>query len=402
MINRILKSIAIVLAAISSISCDEFLSELLPSQDIPTRNVLLLYSAGYNNLTSYLRDDIKDLESGWLPSKKNSADIVLVYSHFPSQGYSVPTSPTLVRLTRGKDDVVMRDTLVTYPEGTISSSAEQLNKVLSYIKDNFESERYGMVFSSHATGYLPSGYYTSQDSALSQQKSIGQDQVGTSGSYTSYEIELTDFAAAIPMHLDYILFDACLMGGVEVAYELKEVVSKVGFSQAEVLAEGFCYNTLTQSLLLKEEPDVREVCDNYFQQYDVQSGVYRSATISLIDCGKMDTLAVVCNNLFEKYREAISKVNANNVQRFYRSGKHWFYDLESILKNARITDEEMVELQSALDMCVIYKAHTPSFMNEFNIHTFCGLSMYLPNQGTKLLNDFYKSLKWNQDTGLVN
>lgn len=402
MINRIIKTIAILLAAIASVSCEDFLAELFPAPSVPTRNVLLLYSAGYNNLASYLRDDIKDLESGWLPAKKNSADIVLVYSHFPTQGYSTPTSPALVRLTSDKEGKAVRDTLVVYPEGTISSSAEQLETVLTYIKDNFDSERYGMVFSSHATGYLPSEYYTKEDEALSQQKSIGQDHVVTDGIQTSYEIELSDFAKAIPMHLDYILFDACLMGGVEVAYELKDVVGKVGFSQTEVLAEGFCYSTLTQSLLLQEEPDVQKVCDDYFQQYDVQSGIYRSATISLIDCGNMNTLAEVCSRLFEKYADEISNVNAKNVQRFYRSGKHWFYDLESILINAKITDEELEELHYALNQCVLYKAHTPSFMNEFNIHIFSGLSMYLPNQGTKSLNDFYKSLKWNQDTGLVN
>jgi hypothetical protein len=286
-----------------------------------------------------------------------------------------------------------------------------------------------MIFSSHATGYLPVGYYQDPendsniiewssrigrrptytpyvepeyDPSLPMVKSIGQDQVGTHGDYISYEINISDFAAAIPMKLDYVLFDACLMGGIEVAYELKEKVGKVGFSQAEVLADGFCYENLPTHLLTDSEPDLRSVCSDYFNQYDTQSGVYQSATISLIDCSALEPLAEVCENLFSRYSEQIGKVDHNNVQRFFRSGKHWFYDLESILINAGINDTEHEQLQMALENCVIYKAHTPKFMSDFAIHTFSGFSMYLPCQGSESLDTFYKTLKWNQDTGLVN
>jgi hypothetical protein len=39
------------------------------------------------------------------------------------------------------------------------------------------------------------------DPSLPDVKSIGQDQVGTSGNYVSYEIELDDFAKALPMQM---------------------------------------------------------------------------------------------------------------------------------------------------------------------------------------------------------
>ena len=116
-----------------------------------------------------------------------------------------PTTPYLIRLYRNKDGKAVCDTVKTYPEGTISSSAQQLNEVLCHVRDNFTSGSYGMIFSSHATGYLPSGYYTNPngykfkksamlrsrgipapvpyiepdfDPSLPMVKSIGQDQVG--------------------------------------------------------------------------------------------------------------------------------------------------------------------------------------------------------------------------------
>lgn len=413
-------------AVLLTISCD--LSQLGSNEQTQYDKVLLLYSAGFNNLSSYLKGDIEELKTGSLPTRKDK-NVVLVYSHFPTHsGYSNPSAPTLVRLTSKRDDTVIADTLVTFPESTISASADQLENVLRHINEKFPSQSYGMIFSSHATGYLPAGYYQDPkndsyliewsarvgrqltavpyvepeyDPSLPMVKSIGQDQVGVPGDYLSYEIDLNDFADAIPMHLDYILFDACLMGGIEVAYELKDKVGKVGFSQAEVLADGFCYEKIASHLLYKEESDLVSVCADYFNQYDIQTGVYQSATISLIDCRKLNILAETCRTLFKKYAEEISTIDHTKVQQFFRSGKHWFYDLESILLNAGITSEEHVALNDALAECVIYKAHTPEFMSDFKIDTYCGFSMYLPCQGSEKLDEFYKTLKWNMDTGLV-
>ena len=286
-----------------------------------------------------------------------------------------------------------------------------------------------MIFSSHATGYLPSGFYSKPDGYIFSEsmmrrqgldrpaapvpvpymepeqnpglpavKSVGQDVDGS----LSYEMDIRDFADAIPMKLDYILFDACLMGGIEVAYELAGKCDKVGFSQAEVLAEGFNYTTLASHLLgNKMSSDPYSVCEDYFTQYDIQSGVYRSATISLIDCNSLEPLAHTCRVLFDKYHEQIQSLDPSVVQRFYRSSRHWFYDLQSIMENAGMTSDEKEELEAALDLCILYKGATPSFMQEFYIDTFSGFSMYLPSHGHPQLDKYYKTLKWNQATGLV-
>ncbi len=358
-----------------------------------TRKVLVLYSAGYNSLKNYLQEDIEDLKEGWLPGNECSDDILLVYTHTPPKGgsYNTPSSPYLIKLYRDAEGRAVADTLQKYPEGTISSSASQLNSVLSHIQKSYPAKSYGMVFSSHATGYLPPEYYSKPE------KSIGQDQVGSS----SYEIELKDFAEAIPMKMDYILFDACLMGGVEVAYELRGKCGKVGFSQAEVLAEGFDYTTITNHLLKNPEPDPKSVCEDYFMQYDTETGVMRSATISLVDCNRMQNLAEVCRSVFSVYREGLNSIDPAEVQRFYRGRYHWFYDLESIIIEAGASDTELDVLHAALKECVLYKAHTPQFMTEFDIKVFSGFSMYLPCNGGEKLDKYYKTLSWNMATHLV-
>lgn len=404
-----------------------------------TRNVLLLYSAGFNSISDYLKEDIKDLMKGNIPSGSRMKDVLLVYSHLPvrKNAYSEPNPPVLMRIYKGYGGEVVTDTLVRYPASVHSADPAQLNAVLRYVRDNFPAKTYGMIFSSHATGYLPTGYYSNpnaymyapssammgrqehqkpydgvpyvepeHDPSLPMVKSVGQDQVGTYGAYLSYEIQIEDFAKALPMYLDYILFDACLMGGVEVAYELAGKCGLVGFSQAEVLAEGFDYKEIPTHLLHGGNPDPQAVCEDYFQQYDIQSGIYRSATISMVDCSKMEPLAEVCRELFEKYREPMRLVDPETIQRFYRYDYHWFYDLADIVAKSGATDEELLALNDALEQCVVYKAATPEFMGSFSIETFSGFSMFFPY--TKLgnvhefaLQQYYKTLKWNIATGLV-
>jgi hypothetical protein len=371
---------------------------------------------------------------GDLPSNSRKKDVLLVYSHLTAKnkGYSEPNPPVLMRVYKGYGGEVVTDTLVRYPASVHSADPAQLNAVLTYVKENFPAKTYGMIFSSHATGYLPAGYYSNpgeyvydqssammgrqgyrkshrgvpyvepeHDPSLPMVKSIGQDQVGTPGNYLSFEIQLEDFAEALPMYMDYILFDACLMGGVEVAYELAGRCGLVGFSQTEVLAEGFDYKAIPTHLLNGGTPDPQAVCEDYFQQYAVQSGVNQSATISLVDCSAMEPLAVKCAELFEKYRAEITLLDPYKVQRYYRGSYHWFYDMVDIVEEAGADEEEIMALKEAVDVCVRYGNATPNFMNSFAIKDYSGLSMYLPCHGSDELDKYYRTLKWNIATGLV-
>ena len=79
------------------------------------RNVLLLYSAGHTTgIPKYLKEDIDDLKTGWLPDGVGfSNDVVLVYTHLPknvsgySWDYSSYNSPVLYRLYAGEDGTVV-------------------------------------------------------------------------------------------------------------------------------------------------------------------------------------------------------------------------------------------------------------------------------------------------------
>ena len=395
--------------------------------------VLIMYSAGFNSLRQYLYEDIQDLKSGYAPDlKENKAFLVVSHLNEKNRDYLTLTSPRLIRVFNDKKRGVVLDTLKSY-DGNLSEPAT-MRAILTDIKNQFPSKHYGMVFSSHASGWMPAGYYNHPedfepapsssarretarpalppgtyyhvDRELLPGEPLTKSVTMTNGRDTATEMELRDFKASIPMHLDYLLMDACLMGCIEVAYELRDVCDQIGFSQTEILADGFNYKNLAGHLLEKPQPDTRAVVDDYFQQYaDKADKSDRAATISLIDCTKLEPVAEICRTLFLKYATGLEELDPYVVQRYYRYQKHWFYDLEDVLVHAGMDDAEHNSLKSALNGCVLYKAATEEFLKGyggFTIRTYCGFSMYLPSMGSSFLDSHYKDLAWNKATGLVD
>ena len=325
----------------------------------------------------------------------------------------------------------MKETLLEMEPGTISNRAECIREVLEFLKEKYpEIESFGVLMSSHGTGWTPPGYCTTgyknegnsdviewrrsafPETYLSGEylyepvpgvKSMGYTVTGVNPT-VAYETDIREIADLLPFKLDYIIFDACFMGGVEVAYQFKDKCRYMCFSQTEILSDGMDYTTMISDLLEGNRADLVSLATNYFNHYNLSIGSKRSATISVVDCSKLGTLAAVCRNLFRNYDISKDNVDASKLQKyFYYTNHAWFYDLYSIVQAAGASETELSDLQWALDECILYKAATPTFAlsNGFPIDTHSGLSMYLPEKERTQLNSYYRELTWNKLTGLV-
>jgi hypothetical protein len=235
-------------------------------------------------------------------------------------------------------------------------------------------------------------------------KSIGAHFHGSSANMD--EIDLTDFAAAIPFHLDFLVFDCCLMGGVEVAYELREKCDKICFSQTEILAGGMDYTTMISHIFDNEEVNMNGIAFDYYIKYAMEeSEVNRSATISVVDCRKLEPLAEIIRRNKDAIDALAQSTTRNRVQKYFRSSysrNHgMFFDLEDILIKSTAPDSELQALETALEDCIVCKYATPSFLTSLRIDNHSGLSMYLPDPGRRILNQHYTTLAWNKATGLI-
>ena len=401
----------------------------------PNRRALVVMGFGFNNLSAYISEDLGELESGYVPQNNLKDNLLFVMKHTTEGQYSTKTAPVLYRLYKDKKGKVVKEEIFRLEEGALSNSGECIGQILNYIKDHYKFKSCGVVLSSHGTGWTPPGYCTDpskyeNSSSAGDVLKLGWSRKRISGGIVdyapitegpavksfggtvtspngkeAYETELREFADGIPYKLDYIIFDACFMGCVEVAYELKDKCRWFAASQTEIMADGMNYRTMAEYLLAGGSADVKGFCKSYYDYYEAKSGINRSATISLIDCSRLEGLASVCKEVFSGLSISTETCNSDLLQRFYRSSYRrihgWFYDLQSILEVAGADDSALTKVENELSKCVMYKAATEQFMNDFYVDCFCGLSMYLPYPERNYLNNYYKELAWNQATGLV-
>ena len=169
----------------------------------------------------------------------------------------------------------------------------------------------------------------------------------------------------------------------------------------EILADGFPYTKIFNPIFNVENrlEALKQVCSDYFAIYDSKTGIYRSATVSMIKSSALDNLAGVCGSIYRNNQDSIFTMDASQLQVYFRFDKHWYYDFEDIVSRLA-TPTQYAEFKRALDQAIVYKAATDIFL-DIDIERYSGLSTYLPRTQYKLLNNFYKTLKWNIATSYV-
>lgn len=374
----------LLLAVLCATSCSWF------GHGEKDRQVVLLYLAGNNSLSSEGEGDYEDLCGSWLPEAKDKHQIVLIYRHFQDR------TPTLCRLYRDRRGETVEETILEYPFDTNSATAETLTAVIADAEAAWPAEHHGLILWSHASGFLPEGYYMSPS-----EHSRGGATLMSFAEDHGTEMDLKDLRKALSrFHYDFILFDCCLMANVEVAYELRNCADYLLFSPTEILSDGFPYEQMMQPLFeQKTEAAMTSICQRYMEHYRAQTGVYCSATISLVNTAALEPLAAACKTIFRNHQDQILTIDRSGIQAYFRFNKHWFYDIDDFVRRVA-TDSEYQAFISALARAVIYKDTTENFIS-IHITHYSGLSSYIPRPEYTVLNNYYKTLQWNQATGLV-
>ena len=351
--------------------------------------VVLLYMAANNNLSPHALNNIQELKQGYVPSK-DSKEVLLVYLH------SVNSSPRLFRLY-SSDNTIKEINIESYDNHN-SASADVLNKILNRVKSSFKSKEYGLILWSHATGWLPQGYYNGsqikyaffEDPYSSLVKSFGEDR--------GVEMEITELKKAISYKLSFIIFDCCYMGGIETIYELRDRAEYIMASPTEILATGFPYNRIMDDLF-KSSSNLVGVGDSFFNYYNSMSGVNRSATLALYNTSEMHELSTITRSIIENNRHKISTLEMSSIQQYFRYNKRWFWDLEDFIHKIA-SDSEYILFKQSLSKVVTHKWNTDSFI-DIPILRFSGVSTYIPFSPNPFIDSFYKSLEWNRDVLLI-
>ena len=340
---------------------------------------VLVYLGVDNNFHAEAQQKIEQLRSNW---HKNTDGNLLVYADAGS-------NPVLIHIYHSELRGNVADTLTIYPATENSANPETLTRTLKRMQSDFPANSYGLVVLSHGTGWVPAEMSLPSLGLRSIVLDRGTDEPNN-------YMELPDFADAIPYKLDFIVFDACFMASVEVAYELKDKTNYIVASPTEVLAPGFVYSSMMQHLF-RPQADLTAVAREFYEYYNQQSGSFRSATVSVIKMAALETLTDFTKEVITASGKG--EELANTVQTFGYKNQKIYFDLGDYLQ--KLSLERNDELQTILDQSVIYKAHTPSYYSDGTsalqtINAFSGLSVYIPQAVYPAANEYYERLKWTK------
>ncbi|RHJ88920.1 hypothetical protein DW095_14385 [Bacteroides sp. AM07-16] len=357
----------LLLSVLLLLSCTEEHSIVAP----PAERTVLVYMAGDNNLSDETFTKIDSITSGW----HNRRDNLLIYQDARGE----KGTPSLTRVVGDASNPHI-EVIKEYPENN-SAGPEVFSEVIHDVLSFYPAPGYGLLVFSHGTGWLPAGMFVTPRSVSA--RSIMEDN--------GREMELADFAVSIPDHVfDFIVLEACLMSGVEVAYELRNKADYLVASSTEILSPGFSpvYPELI-NYLFEDDVNLKGFIHRYYEYCNALPGVYRSATLSLIDLRAMDVLAEVTRTVLENTES--KTMETGTVQSFDRGSHKLFFDFGDYME--QLNPALYPKVGSVLSKVVLYKVSTPSFVN-VPLYKHSGLTTYMEQAKYPELNKAYRRTAW--------
>lgn len=407
--------LVVVLAA-----CSNEIPEQQPAKGSGRTVLAYLISNSPKSLEKNLQDNVVDMYMA-LAEIKDSCTLLVFYR--PQEYSSYLDVPTLLCFdTDGRGNInnlpALTGTDLTFESvcqvaqkkeytmnSQIATDPVVMEEVLKDMQKIAPSDSYGLILGSHASGWMKGNSV--------QSKAFGDDD--------GYNIDIPDLADVLKNSfsekLDFVLFDACMMGTAEVGYELRETTSYCIASVMETPVYGFPYDQILP-YLYSENIDYPAVCHE-FMSFNKTNNLW--GTCAVMDCSQMENLASAVKAKLSEWQDALSSVSMQNVQQYgVGSYRYFSYDVLDFFRElgrksgvVKTTDlnEAIASVQSALNQAVIAKDCLSGVDYDFDGAVidgtrFCGIGMYIleeynPYVANKTAwNDYYKqSISWYHAAG---
>ena len=291
-----------------------------------------------------------------------------------------------------------------------SGDVATLRTVMEWVTDNAEAKSYGLVLWSHGDAWLPA--------KAPVMRSICIDNERNSGSNSGTKMEIADVAkvlAGFP-RMEFILFDACFMQSVEVAYELRHVAKYIIASPAEIPNPGAPYERMVKPMY-SQPLDAEGIIDAYYRLYnDSVMSVWQGSSarygvsLSVIDCDRLDELADVTQQMLLKYVAPGEDLYLKGVQRYYPLSSRYrpeYHDMNGVMRRVITDEDDYASWRRVYDGAVPYRCTTSwwysndAYTQYVDMNNYGGMSCYVPQQNAVYtnLNESFRSTSWYEVSG---
>lgn len=356
-----------------------------PIPTTTTSRTVMVYLEMNNNLSEYGEKNIADMVTGTTKENLNGGKIIAYIKTY--------NESKIASITYDKNN---KGTLVTLREVDRSinmSNWEVLQNFIIEAKQLAPAKEYGLILASHSIGWLPTTNNANPTSRINDQTiKIRQHSFGEEA---GKQMEIKDLARALQAaHFKFVLFDACLMGCIEVLYELKSSTDYLICSPTEVPAAGMNYKQVIP-LLFKQQPELKNVCEAYMKRYP-SDGV-----IALYDLTKIEAIQTAFKAIVQQVGsvniQSLTYLNIYETQNFcnYWGQKRWAFDMMALAEKTTTNELLLNQLNTAINELIVYKNFAPNPFNYINITRFCGLGMTLPlDEYSSSWKQCYKNTQW--------
>jgi len=382
---------------------------------LPLSPATLIYMIADNNLDYYAVSNIKQMEIG-LP--KNATGPVFVF--IDRAIGSNPSHPYLLRIAKNSDSTSITSPILKVYREQNSCAPEFFCNVVADVKKyckSYNAELRRLVLWSHGTGWLPEGTpfnelnYTDENKkpdksiTIFPSYSIGLDNTDGNGviDYRK-EMDIKDLAIALEgEHFELLIMDACFMGTIEVAYELRKVCDYLLMSPTEIVASGFPYEKII-NYLTEPTIDPLIIAVNFFNYYNEQKNALQSAAISVIQTRYLEELALNMKIVYQDYILCKENISLQEFKQYDRSLSNYFFDCKNfILQISKFSKNNYQYILNLYEKINPFYLHTEKMYGILELSDTHGLSLYIPNTfyNRSDLHEYYKSLSWTQASGAM-
>jgi hypothetical protein len=369
--------------------------EKVPEEGQKKKWLVILYSAGDNNLASLLYQDINELES--VGSDENTH--IVTIADQGNQWNAAFKGAKVFYLKKDNDMSKINSPLLKNLGQVNTADPQFMASSIAEIIKKFPAEHIAIIIGDHGAGW---------------QGAIEDDSHHKFMSLPEIREALEEIYQKTGKRIDVLAFDACLMAMAEVGYELKNAVKYLVASEETEGGSGYNYNILfnkaikdavskiQQAALFKVNVDPEE-----FAKIIVESAKEYSddiQTISAVDLDKVNDLVSKLDEFaklilsspkqdIQKLKEKIRQTQSFAIGS-YRDLYHFaklIYEDNSISQDLR---NKAKEIMDALNKYIVNKFSNNKYKNAY------GVSIELPSYGNvdpKYKNtQFAKNTSWDE------
>ena len=253
------------------------------------------------------------------------------------------------------------------------------------------TDKIGLIFGSHGSSWLNTIYT----------RAFGQDG---SGDDTILIPDMVEALNSVGQKFEFILFDACYMGTIEVAYSFRNICNYQLSSVMEVPAYGFPYEDFMPYLYEGDVENYKKVCQSYVDFYhdNYSMGKASWATVAFIDSKEVGNLVSEIKKEIVEHKDVLASYNTSHLQEYGKSsGPNIAYDLGQFIGDLNVGNMP-TSFNTQMDKTILFKeCLEEAFPKNYAVDAdnFCGMGIYIPLANRSKWNEYFKTLEWYTASG---